>query len=62
MTPPKNEDDFKKLLNKYEMDSSLNQAPGRVSQEVFWMYIDDIIVGIIKNCKKRIRNFKIKRS
>ncbi|MGL5350410.1 MAG: GNAT family N-acetyltransferase [Cetobacterium sp.] len=48
MTPPKNEDDFKKLLNKYEMDSSLNQAPGRVSQEVFWMYIDDIIVGIIK--------------
>ncbi|MGL5798182.1 MAG: GNAT family N-acetyltransferase [Cetobacterium sp.] len=48
MTPPKNAEDFKKLLSKYEKDCSPNQLPGRVPQEIFWMYIDDIIVGVIK--------------
>lgn len=48
MTPPKNEEDFKNLLKKYEKDSGKDQAPGRVPQEIFWMYVDGIIVGIIK--------------
>lgn len=42
MTPPKNEQDFKNLLKKYEKDSE------RVSQEIFWMYVNEAIVGIIK--------------
>lgn len=48
MTPPKNEEDFKNILKKYEKDSSKDQAPGRVPQEIFWMYIDNNIVGIVK--------------
>lgn len=42
MTPPKNEQDFKNLLKKYEKDSE------RVSQEILWMYVNEAIVGIIK--------------
>ena len=37
MTPPKNEQDFEK-----------DQASERVSQEIFWMYVNEAIVGIIK--------------
>ena len=48
MTPPKNEEDFKNLLNKYIKDSEKNQPSGRVPQEIFWMYVNDEIVGIIK--------------
>lgn len=48
MTPPKNEQDFKNLLKKYEKDFEKDQASERVSQEIFWMYVNEAIVGIIK--------------
>lgn len=48
MTSPKNEQDFKNLLKKYEKDFEKDQASERVSQEIFWMYVNEAIVGIIK--------------
>lgn len=48
MTPPKNEEDFRSLLNKYIKNAEENQPPGRMPQEIFWMYVNDEIVGIVK--------------
>lgn len=59
MTPPKNEQDFKNLLKKYEKDSEKDQVPGRVPQEIFWMYVNDVIVGIIKIRPKLNKNLLI---
>lgn len=48
MKPPRNKEEFKNLLTKYINDSYEEQPFGRVPQEIYWMYVNDIIVGIIK--------------
>ncbi|ERT69445.1 hypothetical protein HMPREF0202_00642 [Cetobacterium somerae ATCC BAA-474] len=48
MTPPSDEIEFKELLKKFLKDSEEIQPIGRVMQEIYWMYIDNEIVGILK--------------
>lgn len=48
MTPPNNQLEFKELLNKFIKDSEEIQPIGRMPQEVYWMYVNDEIVGILK--------------
>ncbi len=48
MTPPNNHLEFKVLLNKFIKDSEGVQPLGRVPQEIYWMYINNEIIGILK--------------
>lgn len=48
MTPPNNQMEFKELLNKFIKDSEEIQPVGRMPQEIYWMYVNDEIVGILK--------------
>ncbi|MCX3067775.1 GNAT family N-acetyltransferase [Cetobacterium somerae] len=48
MTPPSDKTEFKELLKKFLKDSEEIQPIGRVMQEIYWMYINNEIVGILK--------------
>lgn len=48
MTPPNNQEEFKVLLQKFTNDSKEIQPIERVSQEIYWMYVNNEIVGILK--------------
>ena len=47
MKIPKNMKEFEKLLNKFIKDSE-NPDSGRVPQKVYWVEINEKIIGIVK--------------
>ncbi|WP_426711164.1 GNAT family N-acetyltransferase [Cetobacterium sp. SF1] len=60
LTNPENFQHFQKIINKFIENEGENQPPGRVPQEVYWLYVNDIPVGIVKIRYKLTENLLIR--
>ncbi|MGL4732561.1 MAG: GNAT family N-acetyltransferase [Fusobacteriaceae bacterium] len=48
LTAPENFQHFKSIIEKFKNDESENQKPGRVPQEIYWMYAQGVPVAMVK--------------